>query len=111
MALYINLHGPRFIIVEFGVGTPAIITVGLLLMLDSSAFLFGFYILLTGIDYLPLLAYALVLVRSHTAEKEVSYGLSQDKHYNRKYSVQQLMIFLPTVILLVAIMQELKKHN
>jgi hypothetical protein len=111
VALDINLHGPRFIIVEFGVGTPAIITVGLLLMLGSSAFLLGLYILLTGIDYLPLLAYAIVLIRNHTAEKEFSYGLSQDKHYNRKYSIQQLMIFLPAVILLIAVIQELKKHN
>jgi len=79
-------------------------------MLASSTFFLGLYIFLTGINYLPLLVYAIVLVRIHNAENEVSYGLSHDKHYNRKYSLQQLMIFLPTV-LLIAIMHGLKKRN
>ncbi len=107
-ALDISLHYPKLIIVEFGLGTPTIIAVGLLLILGSSAFLLGLYLLLTGINYLPLLAYAIVLVRSRSAENEAAYGLSHDKHYNRKCSIQQLLIFLPTAVLLIAITQELK---
>jgi len=105
VALDITLHGPRFTMVEFGLGTPAIIAVGLLLMLASSTFLLGLYLLLTRIDYLPILAYAIVLVRNGSAEKEVSYGLSHDKHHNRKYSIQQLLIFLPIAVFLIAILQ------
>jgi len=49
-------------------------------------------------------------MKSRTSEKEVSFGLSNDKHYNRKYSTQQLLIFLPLAILVLAIIQELKKR-
>ncbi len=110
VALDITLHGPKFIMIEFGLGTPAIIAVGLLLMLAGTTFLLGLYLLLTGINYIPLLTYAIVLVKSNTSEKEVSFGLAHDKHYNRKYSIQQLLIFLPLAILLIATGQESKKR-
>ena len=53
-ALDIVLHGPKFIIAEFVVATPAIIAVGLWLIF-TNAFLLGLYLLFTGINYIPLL--------------------------------------------------------
>ena len=108
VALDIHLHGPRFILLEFGLGTPAIIAVGLVLAF-TNAFLLGLYLFLTGINYVPLLVYAAVIVQAKSADAEVSYGLEHDPHYNRKYSTQQLIIFVPLSILALTAYQELQK--
>lgn len=106
VALDITLHGPRFIMIEFGIGTPLIIGFGLWLMLTGS-FIWGLYILLTGINYIPLLMYAIVFAQDKTYKKEVGYELSHYKHYVRRYSIQQFLIFIPLLILLLAIIQKL----
>jgi hypothetical protein len=93
--------------VEFGIGTPAIIAVGLGLMF-TGPFVLGLYLFLTGINYVPFLFYSVIIVRAMTAENEVAYGLANDKHFNRKYSTQQLMIFIPLAIILLTVIQELK---
>jgi hypothetical protein len=52
VALDITLHGPRFIMIEFGVGTPAILAVGGFLAATGQLVL-GLYLLFTGINYAP----------------------------------------------------------
>ena len=71
----------------------------------------GFYIFLTGINYGPLLFYAIVIAKSGSAQREVEQDLAQNKHYIRKYSLQQLIIFISLVVLLIAIVQEIKKAS
>jgi hypothetical protein len=110
VALDITLHGPRFIMIEFGVGTPAILAVGGFLAATGQPVL-GVYLLFTGINYIPALIYAILIVRAGTANSEVALGLSQDRHYVRKYSTQQLLIFIPFAIILLAAAQELTKSN
>jgi hypothetical protein len=63
VALDIVLHGPKFILTEFGVGTPTILAVGLWLVF-TNAFLLGLYLFFTGINYVPLLIYAIVIARA-----------------------------------------------
>jgi len=110
VALDITLHGPRFIMAEFGVGTPAIIAVGLFLM-HTGPLALGFYLVLTGINYVPLLIYAVAIVRGRSAAKEIEEGMSADRHYVRKYSTQQLLIFVPLAVVLLAVKQELTKKT
>jgi hypothetical protein len=80
VALDITLHGPRFILIEFGVGTPAILMVGGFLA-STGQLVLGVYLLFTGINYVPALIYATLIVRAGTANSEVGGGLSRDKHY------------------------------
>jgi hypothetical protein len=107
-ALDLTLHGPRFIKIEFGVGTPAILAFGLFVALTGQQ-LIGAYLLLAGIKYIPLLIYAIVIVRAGTAESEIAEGMSQDRHYVRKYSTQQFLLFVPFAVLLLVVKQELTK--
>ena len=102
VALDINLHGYRFILVEFGIGTPAIFAIGVLAMEGGNPFFLGTYLILTGVNYIPLLAYAIVIARRRSAQTEVAAELTRDKHYVRKYSIQQLLIFVPFAVLLLA---------
>jgi len=93
-------------LIEFGVGTPAILAVGGYLAATGQPVL-GVYLLLTGINYIPLLIHAVLIVREGTAAQEVAGGLARDKHYVRKYSTQQLLIFVPFAVILLAVFQEL----
>ena len=103
VALDITLHGNRFILAEFGIGTPVIFGVGFWLTASNASFILGLYLLLTGVNYVPLLAYAVMIARAGTAKTEVRYGLERDRHYVRKYSTQQLLILVPLAILVLAI--------
>jgi hypothetical protein len=110
VALDIYLHGPRFILIEFGVGTPVILAVGAYLLVNGPWALGG-YLLLTGINYLPALAYALLIARTGSAQSEVAEGLAGDAHYVRKYSLQQLLIFVPFAVVALALFQEITKRE
>jgi hypothetical protein len=105
-ALDLTLHGSKFIILEFGLATPILIAFELYLMLTSVALVFGIYLFLAGLNYLVLLVYAVIIVKKSTAEKEVEYGLTHNKHYVRKYSAQQVIIFVPVAIIIIATIQE-----
>jgi hypothetical protein len=111
VSLDISLHGPKFIIVEFGVGTPAIIAFGLFLMFFTGPFLLGLYLLMTGFNYVPLLIYAVIAVRRGSAKDDVKDELAADPHYVRKYSVQQLLIFIPLAIVILGIGQRLTSNS
>jgi hypothetical protein len=110
VALDITLQGPRFILIEFGVGTPAIFAVGGYLAATGQLVL-GVYLLFTGINYIPALVYSILIVRAGTATSEVADGLSRDRHYVRKYSTQQLLIFIPFAIVVLAAAQELARRS
>ena len=109
VSLDITLHGPRFILAEFGIGTPVILVVGLVLAAYGQLLL-GLYLFLTGVNYLPLLTYAIIAVRHGTAKQDVETDLTRDRHYVRKYSIQQFLIFIPFAIILLAIEQKLKNE-
>jgi hypothetical protein len=105
----ITLHGPRFILIEFGLGTPAMMLFGLWLMLSRFVFALGLYIFLVGLNYLVLLLYAVVIVRKGSSETEVNDGLAHGKQYLRQFGMQQFLILIPLAILIIAVFQEAKK--
>ena len=51
---------------------------------------------------------AIIIARDKTAKGEVEYELSHYKHYIRKYSIQQFLIFIPLLMLFLAIIQKFK---
>ena len=107
VSLDITLHGPRFIMAEYGIGTPGVLALGLLVA-KTGPLILGLYLMATGANYVPLLAYAILAVRSGTARQDVDDDLSRDKHYVRRYSVQQLLILVPFAIVALAAIQKLK---
>ena len=109
VSLDITLHGPRFILAEFGIGTPLILVVGVVLAAYGQLYL-GSYVFLTDINYLPLLTYAIIAVRHGTAKQDVEADLARDRHYVRKYSIQQFLIFVPFAIILLTIIQKLRNE-
>ncbi len=115
-ALDIALHGPGFILAEFGVGVP--------LLAAASAFEFfrpvhslftiaqGCFFLWLTLNYVPLLLYAISIARHKSAHQEVAFELEHKERYLLKYTLQSaLFLFIPFAMLALAIYQERKKRS
>ena len=97
-----GLHGPRFILAEFGLGVAVLALFGLSLVLQG-LLLFGAYIFTLGINYIPFLIYAVPLRRSYG--DVVDMRDPGTRKLNRKYSIQQFLIFIPFFTLVLAFVQ------
>jgi len=104
VALDMGLHGSTFILVEFGLGVPVPMVLGLLV--PRGFLLFGAYIFTLGINYVPFLVYALRL-RDNYGDV-VNMRDPETKKLIRKYSIQQFLIFIPFFTVVLAVIQWLR---
>ena len=81
--------GPIIIIPEFALGVLGPFTIGLL-MLRRGVSMLGLYILLIGLNYVPLLIHAGDLWRSGTARQELGVELDDRARAYRKYRRQKM---------------------
>jgi len=112
VALDILLHGRPFILIEFGLGTALLFGLGFQqivvgLAVSYVSLVVGFYLLFTGVNYLPLLVYAIIISKKNSAENEAESELQNKSKYNR----QQFLVFVPLLIFLVGIKQELNRRK
>ncbi len=112
VALDILLHGRLFILIEFGLGTPFIFGLGFQqIIVGLSGFyaslVIGIYLLLTGVNYLPILLYAIIISKKNSAQNEAESELQNKSKYNR----QQFFIFVPLLVLLLGVKQELNNRK
>ncbi|MDG6926628.1 MAG: hypothetical protein JRN09_08745 [Nitrososphaerota archaeon] len=110
-ALDLHFRGTRRIIVEFGLGAFGSGALGLVALLFGdmkSPFVIwlGVYLLLLGVDYVPLLAYGVSIARSGTAQEEIREELADFAHSRWKYGLQQTLLMVPLFIPALALWQE-----
>ena len=109
-ALDMALNGPRFILGEFAIGIVLPLILGLFSIREGlfrpvqagREILIGFWLIGVGINYIPLFIYAVLLARSGTVKEE---GQPELAHAAR-YRIQQIIIFIPFLVVVLAIMQE-----
>jgi hypothetical protein len=109
VAWNITLHGSRRILLEFGIGTPALIIFGTWLMSKTFSYALGLYVFLVGINFLVLLVYAIIIASWDSAEGEVNPDLARNKEFARKYGFQQLLILVPFAAPLITVIQEIRR--
>jgi hypothetical protein len=102
VVLDMTLHGRRLILLEFGISAPGMIAAGLFIILRGYWPL-GTYLLLLGVNYVPLLMYALALSR-RPGEVAKQHGPGQVRIV-RKYGAQQTILLVPFAIPIMAILQ------
>lgn len=118
-ALDLALHGPVFILIEFG--GSLLLGLGLGIIILAAAFnggyphspwllVFGCYVLLVGVNYLPLLLYAVVMVRRKSARAEVAAELAGGGKAVRRYTVQQFLLLIPLFMPILSIYQEARER-
>ena len=106
IALDMGLHGPKFILVEFGLGVPVPMILGVSLILEGFLPL-GAYIFTLGINYIPPLIYAVQLRKSYGEVADMEDP--ETRRLNRKYSVQQFLIFIPFFMVCLDLLQRSRR--
>jgi hypothetical protein len=115
VAIDLFIHGKRFILIEFGVGTPFMLALGAFIVWRASALtdgalvgytLLGVYLFSLACNYLPLLLYAIALVRRGDAAAVVRYEAAHLAKYAPWYGKQQMLLFIPFLVLALALWQE-----
>ena len=113
-AVDMALHGTRLITAEFALGIILPLVLGLLSIrtgLASTARLnwdaiVGWWLVGTSVNYIPLFIYALLLAKGGTVHTE---GQPEIAHIMR-YTAQQLIIFVPLLVVVLSIVQELSRR-
>lgn len=118
-ALDLVFHGPRFVLIEFG-GAAALAGGLAALSLQSGLLGAGHPVLWEialggvlasiGVNYIPLLIYAIVLIRSGTARHEVAHELELAQQSQRRYATQQFLLVVPFAVLVIAVAQTLTRR-
>lgn len=119
VALDIVFHGPKLIVAEFAFAV--FVTVGIALVIAVPGFFSGHfslnqilwssYILCIGLNYVPLLLYAISIVQRGSAQEEAALELAQRERYARKYTRQSFLLLLPLVVPILAVYQEWQKQR
>jgi hypothetical protein len=113
VALEILLHGRLFILIELGIAAPLLLAFGLLLITSGLSggsvinLIPSFYLVFTGVNYICLLFYAIIISAKNSAKNESE---SEFQHKS-KYNFQQFLILIPLIIFLIAVWQELKRFS
>jgi hypothetical protein len=102
--------GPRLIIAEFALGLFGTVALGLFTLSrahSAQQVILAAYFIALGINYAPLLVYALAIARTGSARAEVADEVSADRRRAmRKYRRGSLLLLLPFVVPVLAIAQE-----
>ena len=115
VALDMVLHGTRFILAEYAFGVIVLFLLGLSsiragpkgMIYSSWQTLLGFWLLVVSVNYIPPFIYALLIARAGTVKEEGEPELA----YVKRYTVQQVIIIVPLLVVIVAIVQEAGKRR
>ena len=101
-----GLHGPTFILIEFGLSVPVSLILGWFLFTRGFLVL-GTYIVTLGVNYVPPLIYAVALREDYG--EVVDMKDPEVSKLNHKYSIQQFLMFVPFFVVVLAVVQRLRE--
>ena len=104
--------GPKIILPEFMLGVVGPIVLGVLTVRRSQSLtwtLFGVYLVTLGVNYVPLLLYAIGIVRRGSAQAEIADEAGDRRRLFQRYRRQSVLLLLPGVVPVAAIVQELRR--
>jgi len=109
-AIDLTFLGPRIIITEFAAGVFGCLAIAVFAGVrstTSSGRLLAVYLLLLGVNYVPLLLHAVALRRSGEARAVIADELASDpRAAMRKYRRGSLLLLVPLVVPVLAVIQE-----
>jgi hypothetical protein len=100
------LLGPVFIISEFAAGVLLSLALGAFVLLRAGSewqIALGLYFLSLGLNYVPMLVYAIEIARRGSALAEIGSELSNKREAMAKYRRQSLFLLVPLVVPAVAL--------
>ena len=119
-ALDIAFLGPKFILIEFVLGVFGCAALGFFSIYfelfhgpnhSLFAVILGCFLLWIAFNYVPLLLYAISIVRHESAHQEVAYEIAHKEKYMGKYRRQSTLLLIPLAVPTLAVYQELQKRS
>ena len=105
--------GPKVIITEFSAGVFLSAVLGIFVLVrghhSHAQIVFGLYLISLGINYVPMLNYAIRISRAKSARAEL--GNELDDKPMAKYRRQSLWLLLPMTVPLMALAQSRKPQS
>ncbi len=106
--------GTRVITGEYALGVVLPFILGLLSLRSGLHYplqsawetVLGIWLITIAVNYISLLIYAVLIARAGTVKEEGGPEIANAK----RYSVQQLMILVPLLVVVVAIVQEIRRR-
>jgi hypothetical protein len=117
-AIDVQFLGSKFILTEFGLAVSGLMAVGILTLRagiqrfhSARMIAFGAYLLLLGMNYVPLLLHAIDMARHGTAGEEIADEPGDKRAAFSKYRRQSLLLLLPLVVPAAAVVQEASRRQ
>ena len=108
-AIDIVFLGFRFVLMEYACGVIFSMALGIFVLIHSYSFwqiALGTYLMCLGINYVPMLLYAMAIARQQSAHAELADELVEKRRAMSKYRRQSLLLLVPLAALLLAILGE-----
>jgi hypothetical protein len=106
--------GARLILTEFSIGVIGSLALGVFTLRRSHSLggvALGVYLLCIGMNYMPLLVYAISLVRLDSARFEIAEEAADKRRMFRKYRRQSLLLLVPLAVPILAAASELHRNT
>lgn len=111
-AIDLAFLGPKIIIPEFLAGVALSAGLGVLVLVrghgSPTQILLGLYLISLGINYAPMLIYAIAINKAQSARRELGNELDDKRAAMSKYRRQSLWLLVPLIIPLIALRQRRK---
>jgi len=112
-AVDMAFHGTRFIVAEFALGVVLPFILGLLSLRSGLHIAFtwqvviGIWLMTIAANYIPLFIYSVLIAKAGSVKEEGQPEIANAK----RYGIQQMIILVPFMVVVVAIVQELRQRK
>lgn len=108
-AIDLAFLGPKLIISEFTLGVFLSAALGVFVLFrghrSPAQIALGLYLISLGLNYIPMLVYAIVINKAKSARRELGNELDNKSAAMKKYRRQSAWLLIPLIVPTVALMQ------
>jgi hypothetical protein len=111
-AIDIVFLGSKLIIAEFAAGVLLSVSLGVFVLLRAHSFwplALGLYLISLGINYVPMLVYAVTITKGQSARAEMGDELQDKRRAMAKYQRESILLLVPLLAPILALAQERSK--
>ena len=112
-AIDLAFLGPKVIIIEFTLGILFSAALGVFVLLrghrSPAQIALGLYLISLGLNYIPMLIYAIGINKAKSARTELGNELDNRRAAMKKYRRQSLWLLMPLIIPVIALTQTRKR--
>jgi len=113
-AIDILFLGSNFIIIEFALGVLSSAALGTFVLFRGHSFIqlaLGLYLISLGINYVPMLIYAVTISKGDSARAEMGNELDDKSRAMAKYRRQSILLLVPLLVPIIALVEVKRRRS